>query len=202
MHEFEDPARRDVLDEQGEFGKGEGEQVVQLVDQAGALPHNRLEPAGDLAQRAQFGGQTGCGCGPLAEGEARGRAGLDGIRFFGAEQGGAIVLVALRVAARDGDAGAAERGDVRPPRGQPVQEVQQVVGVLAGGVETDDKGDGGVALGDPFEPLPKLAVAVGGLGEGQFVGRGLPVVAQEGGVVAVARGVDADADTHGWRVVS
>jgi hypothetical protein len=39
-----------------------------------------------------------------------------------------------------------------------------------------------------------LGVAGGRLGEGQLVGGGLLVVAQEGGVVAVARGVDADAD--------
>ena len=44
------------------------------------------------------------------------------------------------------------------------------------------------------EPLAELGVASGGLGEGQFGGGGLEVVAEEGGVVAVARGVDADAD--------
>jgi hypothetical protein len=42
--------------------------------------------------------------------------------------------------------------------------------------------------------VPKPGVALGGLGEGQLGGGGLEVVAQEGGVVAVARGVDADAD--------
>ena len=78
-----------------------------------------------------------------------------------------------------------------------VQEVEQVVGVLAGGVEADDEGDGAVALGDAFEALAEEGVAGGGLGEGEFVGGGLEVVAEEGGVVAVAGGVDADAEAAG-----
>ncbi len=54
MDEFEDPARRNVLDEQSEFGESEGEQVVQLIDEACALAYDGLEAAGDLAQDAQF----------------------------------------------------------------------------------------------------------------------------------------------------
>ena len=41
-------------------------------------------------------------------------------------------------------------------------------------------------LGDVFEALAELGVAAAGLGEGQFGGGGLEVVAQEGGVVAIA----------------
>ncbi len=71
-------------------------------------------------------------------------------------------------------------------RAESVEEVEEVVGVLPGGVEADDEVDGAVALGDAFEALAELGVAGGGLGEGQFVGGGLEVVAEEGGVVAVA----------------
>ena len=74
------------------------------------------------------------------------------------------------------------------------QEVEEVVGVLAGGVEADDEGDGGVSAAMLVESLAELVVAVGGLGEREFGGGGLEVVAEEGGVVAVARGVDADAE--------
>jgi len=70
--------------------------------------------------------------------------------------------------------------------GEVVEEVQEVVGVLAGGIEADDEGDGGVAAGEVFESLSELGVAVGGLGELQLVGGGLEVVAEEGGVVTVA----------------
>jgi len=49
MDEFEDPALRDVFDEEGEFGEGEGQEVVELVDEAGALPDGGLESGGNLA---------------------------------------------------------------------------------------------------------------------------------------------------------
>ena len=78
-----------------------------------------------------------------------------------------------------------------------MEEVQEVVGVLPGGIEADDESDGRVAAGEEFEPLSELGVAVGGLGELEFGGGGLEVVAQEGGVVAVAGGIDADADAGG-----
>ena len=51
-----------------------------------------------------------------------------------------------------------------------MQEVQQVVGVLPGGVETDDEGDGVVALGELFEALAELGLAAGILGELQLGG--------------------------------
>jgi hypothetical protein len=48
-----------------------------------------------------------------------------------------------------------------------------------------------------LEPLTELGVTCGRLGELQL-GRGrLEVLAEEGGVVAIARGVDADADADG-----
>ena len=77
-----------------------------------------------------------------------------------------------------------------------MEEVEEVVGVLPGGIETDNEVNGAVALSEAFEALAELGIAGGGLAEGQFVGGGLPIVAQEGGVVAVACGVDADADAR------
>ena len=109
LHEFEDPADGNILDEQCQFGKGQGEQLVELVDEAGALADGGLEPSGDLAERAQLGRQVGRGCGPFADGEACGGAGLDGIGLLAAEESGAIVLVALRIAAGDGERAITER---------------------------------------------------------------------------------------------
>ena len=48
---------------------------------------------------------------------------------------------------------------------QSAEEVKEVVGVLAGGVETDDEVDGAVALGDALEALSEEGVSGGGLGE-------------------------------------
>ena len=80
--------------------------------------------------------------------------------------------------------------------GESMEEVKQVVGVLTGGVEADDEvnvaADG--APGDVLEPLAELGVACGGLGELQLGGGRLEIVAEKSGVVAIARGVDADAD--------
>ena len=72
--------------------------------------------------------------------------------------------------------------------------MKQIVGILPGGVETDDEVNRAVALDDAFEPLAEEGVAGGRLGEGEFGGGGLEVVAEEGGVVAIAGGVDADAE--------
>jgi hypothetical protein len=67
-----------------------------------------------------------------------------------------------------------------------VQEGEQVVGILPGGVEADQQSDGAVSLDNRFEPLAELLVAGRGLGEGEFGSSGLQVVAEEAGVVAVA----------------
>ena len=44
-----------------------------------------------------------------------------------------------------------------------------------------------------------VSISEGGLAEGEFVGGGLQVVGEEGGNVAVAGGVDADAAASGRR---
>ena len=43
--------------------------------------------------------------------------------------------------------------------------MQQVVGVLPGGIEADVESDGVVALGELFEALAELGIAAGILGE-------------------------------------
>jgi hypothetical protein len=54
-----------------------------------------------------------------------------------------------------------------------------------------------VPLDDAFEPLPQEGIAGGRLGELEFVGGRLEIVLEEGGVVAVAGRVDADAAASG-----
>ena len=62
MDEFEDPAGGDVLGEQGQFGKGQGEQMMELVDQAGALADDGLESSGDLAEACAVWSDSGVTC--------------------------------------------------------------------------------------------------------------------------------------------
>jgi hypothetical protein len=79
-------------------------------------------------------------------------------------------------------------------RRERMQEVKQIVGVLPGGVETDDEVNRAIAPDDAFEPLSEEGVAGGRLGKREFGGGGLEVVAEKSGVVAIAGRVDADAD--------
>jgi len=97
--EGEDPTAGDVLDEQRELGNGPRQQKVELIDQTRELAHDGLQATGDLAERTQFGRQDLDGHALLAESIVRGSVGFDGIGFLAAEEGGAVVLVALRIAA-------------------------------------------------------------------------------------------------------
>jgi hypothetical protein len=75
--------------------------------------------------------------------------------------------------------------------------VQQVVGVLPGNIDADQEMHLAMACGDLLQTLAELGIAGAGFGERQFVGGRLKVVAQECRVVAVACGVNADADPDG-----
>ena len=75
-----------------------------------------------------------------------------------------------------------------------VQEVQQVVGILPGDVETHQEVDTAKLADDLLETRAQLGITDGGFDELQLAGSLFQIVAQEGAVVAVARGVDADAD--------
>ena len=143
VEQFEDPAEGDVLDEQGQFGKGQRQEMVELVDRAGCVAGRWLgvgwRPAGAFAAPADSGVVA---AGSFAEGVASSGLGLDGIGLLAAEEGGAVVFVALRIAAGDGEGALGrQQGDARE-RGEAVQEVQEVVGVLPGDVEADGEGDG------------------------------------------------------------
>jgi hypothetical protein len=160
-------------------------------------PHGGLEAGGDLAQHAQGLRHQSGGRGPLGQGVAGAGAGLDGVGLLAAEQGGAVVLVALGIAEGDADAGVGEGASLRAGGGVELgQEADEVVGVLAGGVEADGEVDGGMGGGEAGEAFAEQGVPLGGLGEGEVGGGGLEVVTEESGVVAVARGVDADAEAR------
>ena len=75
-----------------------------------------------------------------------------------------------------------------------MQEVEEVVGVLARGIKANAEVSGRMALGNLFQALPQQRVAGSGFRELQLGGRGLEVILEEGGLVTVAGGVDADAE--------
>jgi hypothetical protein len=81
-----------------------------------------------------------------------------------------------------------------------VQEVEQVVGILVGNVEAHCEVDGAEFGNDLFQTGAQLGVAVGGFDELKLADGRLQIVAQEGGVVPVARGVDTDTDADEVRI--
>ena len=151
------------------------------------MPSGRLQPRGNLPQGAQLQGQQRRRRGALADGEVSTGAGLDRIGLFAAEQGGTVVLVALRIAARHNDVGVGDdAGALWASVAELLQEVHQVVGILPGGIEPDDEGDLRVTPGDVFETLAELLVAGERLSELQLGGGWLLVACEESGVVAEA----------------
>jgi hypothetical protein len=169
--------------------------VVELIDQPGPLTRHRLEPAGDLAQGEQFGRNVGTWLRSLGQGIAGAGSGLDRVGLLVAVDGDAIVLVALGVAAGDGEGGVVDVEASEPG--------EEVVGVQAGGIETDVEANAAVVgeLGDEVEEaLAEAGVPDGGLGHLQVGRGGLQVGGEESDVVAVPGRVDADADVDDGRV--
>jgi hypothetical protein len=182
---FENPTGGEVMDDERQFGKGQGRQMVELIDEPSTLANDGLKPTGDLAKRAKFEAERPVTGRPFGQREAGGGAGLDGIGLPWAEQGGTVVLVAVRVAARNrDDEGWRLIGTHWLVQG--VHEVEQVVSVLTSGVETDDEVDGAVVLGDTIEPLPELAIPLSRFDELKLVGSRLKILPQEGGIVTIA----------------
>src|SRR4051794_2956017 len=82
-------------------------------------------------------------------------------------------------------------------RGEAFEEAEQIVGILPSNVDADEEEARFVralAFGDGVQTIAKLPIAVAGFGEGEFVGGGLQIVAEKGGVMPIARSIDADAD--------
>lgn len=153
-----------------------------------------LEAPGDLAELPQFVGQVSDGPRLFVDGIASDSASLDGIRLLVAEEGGSIVLVAIGIATGNGEGAILAKGLRMGRVGERVEEVEEVVGILADGVEANVKMNGAALGDDGVEASAEFGIAVGILGEGAFGGGVLEVVAKEHGVVAIASGVGADPD--------
>src|SRR5271166_5866827 len=130
--------------------------------------------------KGRCGGRAGGGL--FDEGEAGSTVAFDGIGLAFGKESFAIALVAGRLANGDG-------GGER----QAAQEGLQVGGVLAGGIDADVEVHGPSALLQDLELLQQLVVTLARLGN--LAGRtgGLEILAQEGNVMTIARGVKTDA---------
>src|SRR5262245_50102277 len=83
---------------------------------------------------------------------------------------------------------------------EPLQTGEEVFGIGTSDVESDVEVDAAVPGGELLEALAELGVAVGRFGELEFGPSLLQLLVEEGGVVAIAWGVDADADGGDQRI--
>ena len=179
----EHPAGGDVPGEGGQLGEGAGQEIMESVGGPGGLLDLALQAAGDLAQQGHGSLGLGRGGGPLDQreaghGPALGVVGgaLGGVRLV-------VVLVALGLADGEG------HGPV-----EVAEELLEVVGVLAGGVDTDMEVDQRMLSAQLLEAVAQGLVAGAVLGDGERLGGGLEIGPEERDAVAVSGGVDADAD--------
>ncbi len=94
-----------------------------------------------------------------------------------------VILVALGLADGDG------HGPV-----EVAEELLEIVGVLAGGVDADMEVDQRILSAQLLEAVAQGQVAGAVLGDGERLGGGLEIGPEERDAVAVSGGVDADAD--------
>ena len=126
VEQLQHPGGGEVVGEGGQFGKDAGEQVVQAIEGLGRLLDLGLQAAGDFAQQGQAGRHGRGGVGQFDDGEA-----CHGLAFgvvggaFG-EVGLLVILVAFGLADGQGQG-----------QGQAAEEVFEIGGILAGGVDAD-----------------------------------------------------------------
>ena len=156
---------------------------MQAIDGLGGLLDLGLQAAGDFAEQVQGRWDGRGGLGLFDDGEA-----CHGLAFgvvggaFG-EVGLLVVLVAFGLADGDGQR-----------QGEAAEEVFEIGGVLAGGIDADVEVGLGMLLVQLFEALLEGLIAGVVLEDGEGLGGGLAIGAEEGDTMAVACGVDADAD--------
>ena len=155
----------------------------RAIGRLGSLLDLSLQAAGNLAEQDHRGGRRRRGGRLLDDGEA-----CHGMAFgivagaFG-EVRFLIVLVAFGLADRQGH-GQAEAA----------QEVFEIGGVLAGGIDADMEMGLGMFLMQLIEALLQGPIAGLVFQDGKGLGGGLAIGPEEGDAMAVACGVDADAD--------
>jgi hypothetical protein len=73
---------------------------------------------------------------------------------YGTKESGAVVFVVLRIAAGETKHERRRSRSVGGRGAETVREVEQIVGILPGHIETDDEVNRAMPPDDAFEPLP------------------------------------------------
>ena len=153
------PAGGDVLGEGGQLGEGAGQEVVESVGGPGGLLDLALQAADDLAEQGHGRRRRRRGGGSLDEGEAGHGLALGVVGGALGEVRLPIILVALGLADGDG------HGPV-----EAAEELLEIGGVLAGGVDADVEVDLGMPAAQLLQAFPQGLVAGAVLGDGERLG--------------------------------
>ena len=156
---------------------------MQLVGQPCGLAALSFQALDDFAQGMMARGGRVAGGRFFEQSETSGTQALDGIRLAFGKQGLAVVLVACRLADRDGFG---ER--------QTAQEGFQVAGILAGRIETHVEMHCGRAFVELLQLQEESIVSLAGFDKLERRASRLEVVAQKGHMVAITGRIKADAD--------
>ena len=187
VEQLQHPGGREVVGQVGQFGKDAGQEIVQAIDGLRGLFDLGLQASGDFAEQDHCGRDGRGGAGQFDDGEA-----CHGLAFgvvggaFG-EVGLLVVLVAFGLADGQGDG-----------QGEAAEEVFEIGGILPGGVDADVEVGLGMLLVQLLQAFLQGLIAGAVFHDGERLGGGLAIGSQEGDAMAVACGVDADADAVQW----
>ena len=176
-----------MLGEGGQFRKDARPEIMQAMDRRSGLLDLSLQTAGDLAHPRPGRREWQRGVRLLDPGQARHGLALGVVGGALGEVRLLLVLSAFGLAPGDGQG-------QRPAR----QEALEIGSVRAGGIDADGEGGLGMLLVQPFEALAEILLTLLIVQDGERLGGCLPVGAPERDAVALACGVDADADAGPW----
>jgi hypothetical protein len=177
------PAGGQVVGQRGEFREGARQEVVQPVDGLSRLPDLGLQAASDLAQQDQRRRGRWRGVGLFDDGEAGHGLALGVVGGPLGEVGLLIVPIALGLA--DGD----RHGPI-----EAAEELFEIDGVLAGGIDTDVEVGLGMSVMQLLQAFLQGLIAGTVLLHSERLSGRSSVGPEEGDPMTVARGIDTDAN--------
>lgn len=182
---MQNPAGLHVGNEQAEFGKDAGQQVVQLIGQPRRQPRLPFEASDDLTQMNESVGRGLCGFGLLEQSETGRTKTFDRVGLAFGKEGQAVVLITGRLANGDGFR-----------KRELAQKGLEVGGILAGRVEADMEMHIGEALVNVVKEAADVVIACLGLDELGRGADGVEPAIEKRNVMAITSGVKADTDGH------
>ena len=175
---------RDVVGDQGQFGKDACEQLVQLVDAASGLSALGTECGHQITEFQKLGGGSGSVRRLFDNGEPGAGRTVDGIGLGLGVMG--ILVITIAFGFTDGE------GDVE---GELTDKRLKIGGILSSRIKADLEQDLVVVFGGQMlQGIVKLLITRPGFEEGEAAQGGGPILVGECDMVSIPGSVDADTD--------